>query len=264
MVARKCAILRFSLALFTLAAIIGCAGLSGLPSSPNSLNADPQQAIVDAYIPHIGQWSEFQDQLGHHLFIHQETAPGFDGVTGIVWHYTKIDPRTNAMALGDDGLGYWCVGDSSSELYFGLTRAADTSWSSTHQEIKCGGLLISVQVSGPLGAYMVVPSHTGTTGAVTYSACGVPGFSWAPTTCAVPDVVGWQTDAFLMGGIAFSHQVEGPCVLKLGRCLGEELWGFKDGDLIRIEPIDAGNGPNVDPRLSMALVNRFWLNDPTR
>lgn len=266
-------------------------GCVGIPVSTDGFGGCP---FKPAYKPQPGKVWKLCDGFSpqHCLFIRQEIWPGFDGVTGIVWHYVKTDLRTSppARVAGDDGMGYWCAGHPEAELFFGLThKTADPSkhivdgWYSTHQLINCGTAFGAADIDGP--GYLIIGDYPGDTGPTFYASCGRTGvFINDPTAwtvhCVPAGQTGWDT---LMTRDANKHpitiQSEGPKALPGGcgtitdcRFYSQEGWSIDcdpsidtdcpiDGsvDMLAIHAMDDGvHGANTDPRLSMKLIEVFW------
>ena len=245
---------------------------ASMDTDPNPTGCTPA-AIADnfggcplnAFAVHIGRTVELQDTFAqpHHLFITQETAPGFDGVTGIVQHYQKTNPSTGKMEPGDDGMGYWCKGDPTAELYFGLTHLpADraqhkaSGWYATHQRIKCGSIVGTADVAGQ--GYLIFADLPGDTGAVTFNGCWQANvLTWNQLPCSGPGSTGWRTVMGRKNGKPFTLQMEGPAVLGKGALSAGEGWTTdSNGDLLAVLVIDDGTGiDKTDARLSMHQVN---------
>jgi hypothetical protein len=266
-------------------------GCLGVPISPDGFGGCP---FGPPFKPEPGRVWQLCDGFTPRrcVFIRQEIWPGFDGITGIVFHYRKADFRTGQRVAGDDGGGYWCEAsalqsNADAELYFGLihvpadpTNHVSAGWYARHQLIKCNGILGATRVGeGP--GYLFIADFKGDTGNVAFTACFRPGvFIDDPTAWSVLCVPGgengWETsmttDAL---GRRVSFQSEGPKALPGGckvmldcRFFARETATYdcdpsidagchadQSVDMVAIGVIDDGvNGDNTDPRLSMRLV----------
>jgi hypothetical protein len=178
----------------------------------------PLITAAQVFTPHVGEAWTFQNGYGDTTTITQETAPGFDGTSGIVWHYQKSNCRA-----------YWNPGDCTSELWFGIKRNADTSWSSTQFLATCSSCLGtghsegSVTLESPdANDYLVIPPNSSfSTGDAKYFPCWIlDSLTWTPNNCGTAGTpIAWQTNGTLeqvstpiySGPALVSDQTEGTC-----------------------------------------------------
>lgn len=193
--------------------------------------------------------------------IEVQPAPSGSGLD-TVWHYTKSDVCT-----------YWNPGDQS-ELWFGLNKSGDGSWSSTKFEAICQFCIVgntqgsvTIKTSG-IGGYMVIPPDrpTSTTGQSGYFPCWTLGvLTWQTDDCNVAGEapIAWRTDGYMAevstpaytGPALVSEQQEGNCPES---CTHEKWYFAPNLGIVEIEQLERVSTRGVvvpEPPTTLVRVN---------
>lgn len=207
---------------------IGCGG-----RAPGMLAAPAGRIIIpDMVFSNRAETWTFQNGWGDLTWI--DIRP--DGEGKAVWHYRKNAARA-----------YWTPGAGGAELWFKLERDASGRWYST-------GGRISFPEGAPWDRPAPVPRE------FDYAVEGDPGMprpylilaeSGFEVNTTFPDDPGphtrWRTRMYSEAGMLVSEQWEGEFV--------HERWWFEPGrGMVRVEPLDLGNGKPADSRLVMTRV----------